>query len=308
MKTPIFKNAQTQELFDKQGFVTIPFLKAEQINQLNNLFDELHPTLPENGFFSGSYSSDLEYKQKASEAIVRIFEASNQLHFTNYTPFGASFLVKMSSENSDLEVHQDWTIVDETRYYALNCWVPLCDINLDNGPLMVLPGSHFDKYPSLRSPTMEFFFKYKEQELIKHLIPLTVKAGEAIVLSQSLVHYSPPNLSGNIRKAITSGIKSKGAPMLFHYTKSRKESLFEIEQYAMSESFLLEFENFMDDILKKPKGQFSTSFTHEQYFPEEEEMKQFVKKLRTEAGFPYPEKTKSFWQKITSKLGLQHVG
>ena len=96
---------------------------------------------------------------------------------------GGAFLFKMPSENSELMMHQDWTIVDEGKYYALNVWVPLTDINEKNGALMVLPGSHFRSIQTLRAPTLPFFFSGNENILKEHLVPLYVKAGEAVIVT-----------------------------------------------------------------------------------------------------------------------------
>src|SRR5271156_848481 len=143
MAITIFKDEQMQALFDKQGFLTVPFIDASELKQLNDLFDELHPDLPKEGFVSGSYSPNLEYKKKASDAIVKVLSKQYERLFVNYQPFGAAFLFKMPSKNSELGIHQDWTIVDENKFVALNCWIPLTDINEVNGALHVVPGSHY---------------------------------------------------------------------------------------------------------------------------------------------------------------------
>lgn len=253
MRSPIFLDNETQKQFDQQGFVVVKFIDEDQLDALNHLFNQFHATLPGSGFFSSSYSSDLKYKQEVSQAIVNVLEKSYQNTFTNYTPFGASFLVKMPSENSALAVHQDWTIVDETKHYALNCWIPLTSITESNGPLMVLPGSHFDNYATLRAPTLNFFFSHDEEEVMKRLQPIIPKLGEAIVLNQSLIHYSPPNNSKTVRKAITAGVKTANTPMWFHYKNRETEK---IERFEMPEDFLISFENFMEDIFKPPNGKF----------------------------------------------------
>jgi ectoine hydroxylase-related dioxygenase (phytanoyl-CoA dioxygenase family) len=51
--------------------------------------------------------------------------------------------------------------------------------------------------------------------MIDNSIPMEVKAGEAVVLNQSIVHYSPPNKSDKIRIAITSGVMSAAPKMNF---------------------------------------------------------------------------------------------
>ncbi|MGB1318953.1 MAG: phytanoyl-CoA dioxygenase family protein, partial [Flavobacteriales bacterium] len=248
----IFKDAALQKQFDEQGFVKVPFINQEQIDELDKLFDDMHPELPEEGFISGSYSSDTEYKQTASDHFKRIFHESYERLFQNYTPFGGSFLYKVPSENSDLVLHQDWTIVDEEKAVALNCWVPLCDTDMNNGTLMVLPGSHYSNYPVHRAPTLDFFFNGNDDLVREKLIPMNAKAGEAVILNQSLIHYSPPNLSGKIRKAITSGVKTKGAPMQFFYHDKETQKP-ELDLYKMDENFLIMFDDFGKDIFLPPK-------------------------------------------------------
>ena len=64
MSIRIFKDDQMQALFDKQGFLTVQFINEAEVKQLNDLFDQLHPSLPLQGFVSGSYSADFEYKKR----------------------------------------------------------------------------------------------------------------------------------------------------------------------------------------------------------------------------------------------------
>jgi len=249
MNKRIFKNEAHQLLFEKQGYIVLPFITETEVKELDRLFDEMHPALNEGGFFSGSYSSDFEYKKKASEAIVKVFDRAYQELFVNYTPFGAAFLYKVPGQNSELAAHQDWTIVDETKNVALNCWVPLCDVNKENGALSILPGSHYDAFNVIRSPTLPFFFSGSDSLVLNELVPMEVKAGTAVILNQSVIHYSPPNHSKSVRKAITAGIKSEGSQMYFHYKVPEKE---ELEVFEMEDDFLISFKDFKNDIGKRP--------------------------------------------------------
>lgn len=283
MSVRIFRNIEHQKTFDKQGFFCTPFLRNAEIKELIDLFDDLHPDLTDDGFFSGSYSKDLEYKKKASNQIVKVFSRAYEEIFINYTPFGGAFLYKTPGENSDLAAHQDWTIVDENTGVALNCWVPLCDITLFNGPIMVLPGSHFAKHPVLRSPTIPFFFAGQEKVIMDELEPILVKAGTAIILNQSVVHYSPPNRSKKVRKAITAGIKSTGSQMFFHYKLPNEDKL---EIFEEDDDFLLRFDNFAEDIFQRPKLGESIGFM-DYKLPSytDEELYKKIKSLKEAAGF-----------------------
>ncbi len=286
MSKVIFKDEAQQALFDKQGFVVAPFLEEHEVAALNALFDSLHPNLQQNaGFVSGSYSPDAAYKQKASEEIVKIFSKHYERLFVNYQPFGAAFLYKMPNPNSQLGIHQDWTIVDEEQYIALNCWVPLTDVDATNGALAMVPGTHYDKIKSIRCPTLPFFFANNDDVMEKAAVPVYVKAGYVVVLDQSIVHYSPPNRSNKIRKAITAGVKSKGVDMTFHYRDHAVENA-PIERFRMPENFLISFDNFLQDIVQRPKyGVPLGTVDFEQKILERNEVIALTKRLTREAGF-----------------------
>jgi hypothetical protein len=300
----IFKDEQMQALFDKQGFLTVPFIDAGELKQLNDLFDELHPNLPKEGFVSGSYSPNLEYKKRASDAIVKVLSQQYERLFVNYQPFGAAFLFKMPSKNSELGIHQDWTIVDENKFVALNCWIPLTDINEINGALHVVPGSHYPSYHTLRAPTVPFFFSGNEDVVIAESVPLYVKAGEAVILNQSVIHYSPPNRSNKIRKAITAGVKSLGAPMRFHY-KTPQADDNRLEAFDMPEDFLISFDDFYKDIFERPKmGESIGNIHYSSPILPREKVVNLVANMKINSGFkvskaePVAAPQKSFFKRL----------
>lgn len=284
MSVRIFKDQAHQEQFDREGFICLPFLLDEEVKELDAFFDELHPNLRENGFFSGSYSSDFAYKQRASEKIVEVFSRAYEKTFINFTPFGGAFLYKTPGDQSELAAHQDWTIVNEDEAIALNCWVPLCDVSFENGPIMVLPGSQYTKHPVLRAPTLPFFFSGNDDLVVDELIPMEVKAGTAVILNQSVIHYSPKNTTDTIRKAITAGVKSQGDIMRFHYKIPNEDKL---EIFEEDDDFLLRFDNFIEDIAQRPKLGKSIGFIDynlPQYSREELYAK--LKELKSAAGYP----------------------
>ncbi|MGK0390715.1 MAG: hypothetical protein ACI94Y_003475 [Maribacter sp.] len=284
MHQAIFKDPQQQELFDKQGYIITPFIDRETVAFLDKTFDELHPNLPDKGFISGSYSADFEYKKKASDLIAQTFEPSFKRLFQNYTPFGGAFLFKVPSPESELMIHQDWSIVDENKYYALNIWVPLIDITPENGPLMVLPGSHYQKLNTLRAPTLPYFFSGHEEEVKKYLVPAHIPAGHAVVLNQSVVHYSSANNSTVVRKAITAGVKSEGAKLRLYYN-DMKDGKDELEMFDQEDDFLISFEDFIGEIFSRPKiGESKGKFDYKVPSFEKEEFNQLMIGMQKNAG------------------------
>lgn len=285
MSVNIFKNNEHQNLFDKQGFIVLPFLNTEEIEKLQTVFDQLHPDISASGFFSSSYSSNYNYKKNASDEIIKNFSRSYEEYFVDYTPFGGAFLFKVPGANSELAAHQDWTIVDEKNSVALNCWVPLCDISIDNGPLMILPGSHFKNLNVLRAPTLPFFFSGEDKMIVDELEPMLVKAGTAVILNQSVIHYSLPNIGNSVRKAITAGIKSKGAQMYFYY-KDHNSDKNELEVFEQEDDFLLRFENFFEEISQRPKNGKSIGYISYK-LPQlnRKDLYDKIKEMKTSAGF-----------------------
>ena len=192
-------------------------------------------------------------------------------------------MVKDTSESSECPIHQDAQFVDETKGFSISVWVPLCDVNKENGALSILPGSHYDAFNVIRSPTLPFFFSGSDSLVLNELVPMEVKAGTAVILNQSVIHYSPPNHSKSVRKAITAGIKSEGSQMYFHYKVPEKE---ELEVFEMEDDFLISFKDFGNDIRKRPYLGKSIGFIPYKILQlPETELKEVLKKMKNKAGF-----------------------
>jgi hypothetical protein len=303
----IFQDPDLQAQFDRKGYILLDFLTPEDVQYLESLFHEGHSDLPKSRFMSDSYSADEDMKKMASRKITEVFLPHFSRYFKDFSPFGSSFLYKTPGTESALAPHQDWTIVDESKALALNIWVPLCDTTVHNGTLHVLPGSHLHILP-LRAPTLPFFFSGNEDVLMPYLLPIEVKAGQAVVLNQRLVHYSSPNLSDQVRIAITSGIKTAGEPMVFYYRDDeRGEDVLEV--YHQEDDFLISFKNFMEDIRKRPYlGVKGGEISYKLPQPSADELKNLLNQMYASAGISPPmiqtSKTSGWRSKVRQLLGI----
>tara|TARA_B100000989_G_C19525386_1_gene466555 strand:- start:2617 stop:3342 length:726 start_codon:yes stop_codon:yes gene_type:complete len=83
---------------------------------------------------------------------------------------------------------------------SITVWVPLQDTNLINGTLKIVPFSHKEKnyYGSIKKSSVI----RKEKIDDKNLASISVKLGQAIVLSQFTAHTSGDNLSKKIRYSL----------------------------------------------------------------------------------------------------------
>lgn len=246
MSHTIFKDSALQAQFDQDGYVQIPLLEPQDIPALRTLFQQYFPN-PAPGFFSSSYLPDFELKKEISQAIVAILEKRMASYFANYRLLGSAFLSKNPGKRSEMPLHQDWTIVDESEHVAVNVWTPLQDADQRNGSLQVLKGSHAF-LPVMRAPTLPFFYEPYQSDMRQSLTPLSVKATEAVVLNQAVIHASPPNQTTDCRIAITTGMVSSAATTQFFY----QEKPGELEVFDMEDDFFLRFKDFHKDIFQRP--------------------------------------------------------
>jgi hypothetical protein len=100
-----------------------------------------------------------------------------------------------------VQLHQDWTFVDESRYQAIAIWCPLVEVSAENGCLRVVPGSH-----RLNNHPRGFQESFPYTDLLPcieryYLVDVPMKAGQAFVYTQTLFHSSLPNRSDRLRLA-----------------------------------------------------------------------------------------------------------
>lgn len=226
MSVRIFNNENLQRQFDENGFVVLPFLDAEQVRQLNQLYSELN--IQANSFHSSSFFTDVSVKKKINEIGEQIFQEKVSATFRDIKKLGCSFLTKPVGESGRMPVHQDWTVVDETKYYSVTIWTALQDVNEENGAMRVLPRSHrFTN--TLRAPTLPSEYSEVQETILNAMQTVSLKAGEALIFNHALLHASFDNLSEKPRLAFTYGLIPKEAS-LFLYHKNEKGLL---EKYAM---------------------------------------------------------------------------
>ena len=74
MSKALLQNPEQQALFDRQGFLVVPFLSPEAVLELDRFFDEMHPQLNDQaGFVSSTYDQDPTYKRAVSDKIGAVF-------------------------------------------------------------------------------------------------------------------------------------------------------------------------------------------------------------------------------------------
>ena len=245
----MFREQAMQDAFERDGFVVVPFYTQEEILELTELYQRLHPK-DEKGFFPSTFSQDKHYRATADTEIRRLCARSIDKYLEDIKVICGSFIVKSPGPESAMCVHQDMTLVDESKYTGINIWVPLIDLTPTNGAIQVLRGSH-RIYPTYRGSTVPEIYAEVNEEIKDCMETLYLKAGEAVIFDQSIIHYSDANLSDGVRIVTNTYFTHKDATFRIAYWN--KDFGKKVELFDEPENFMTDFEQFGHNIHDKPK-------------------------------------------------------
>ena len=232
MVNNIFKNSAYATRFQEDGYFVLPFFCKDEIDKLKAIYDGIHHN-EELIFESTSFIEDAAFKEAINSQVELVFKTKIESLFQDYKSLGTSFLTKRIGNNTNMPIHQDWTVVDEDKFASVTCWIPLVDTTFHNGAIQVIEGSHLLS-KALRGPSLPISFD--DIDLAPFLKTMPLKAGEAIIFNHALLHASHSNLSDKERVAVTFGLTHKEAQLLMYYSKEDT-----VEKWEMPDSMFIEY-------------------------------------------------------------------
>jgi len=220
------------------GFVVVDLLNAEATSSLHAAYKTLTRTA-HNGFDSSILSRDTQYREAVNTAILATITTPLKSLFDGYRVAFCTFAVKSAySTESEVPMHQDWSFVDEDHYTSMGLWCPLDDVNLDNGCLQVVQGSHAFSHPPRAACTPFAYPQLETQLREQHLTSVPMKAGQAMLFDNRLFHCSPPNHTGSERVAATAVIVPQACKLRYYHIADRQQPN-RIEVFEVEDSFYL---------------------------------------------------------------------
>lgn len=155
-------------------------------------------------------------------------------------PFGAAYCINPPNAINSCKPHQDPAYVDETRTYSVIAWIPLEDIQKDNGCLHILPKSHLwgnDK----RSISMDWAFEKFSLEFWNYLQPIITQKGDIVIFDAALIHGTNINTTNKNRVAINIPLLPRNEQMItFTATSKNLGNKYEIDADYYLEEYLFE--------------------------------------------------------------------
>lgn len=238
----VFKDIKLHEQLEENGFVVIPFYTQKDIEQLEDFYIE-HTKINNTGFQPTTYFNSLAYRLNASNFIKKIAEPHIERYLHQYKTYMGSFIVKHNDKNSELGVHQDMSLVNESKFMSMNIWSPLCDTTKKNGALYLIPKSH-RIFPTYRNATIKNIYDKHCHTIKKYMQPVNMNAGDAIIFDNSILHFSPINQSDKIRIATNVFITHQEAKITISYHDKAKNK---IELFEQEDDFFTSYTQFSND-------------------------------------------------------------
>ncbi|MDB5282551.1 MAG: hypothetical protein JWO06_1626, partial [Bacteroidota bacterium] len=139
-----FINEQEQQEMAERGFKHVSLFSLSEINALKELYQNNFGHVEVKQLYSnhsgGVTPPDLTLR--VSDAIEAIIGDTLRKSLKNFRFFLGAFINKQAKLEEELELHQDWNIVNEQVRPSIQIWIPLAPVNQQNGVLFVMEGSH----------------------------------------------------------------------------------------------------------------------------------------------------------------------
>jgi hypothetical protein len=260
----IIKDADVRKTVHEKGFFIDEIEHLDVLNRLNQLYEETHQLKSEEGgMFYSVYSQDTAYRKHIFEECSKIFTPFLNEKFVDFKVVIYSFVVKLPGKKSEFYLHQDTTGLDETKHSPLSLWIPLQDVDKNNGCLGIIPKSHnfFSPYRSISFPAP---FDHIQQKVKQYLQPLPMKKGEVLIFDNRILHHSFSNNSNQPRVALICGLFPKEAKFITCH-KPEYKCGGKIELIEHNDDYLLTGKNFLIDCQKRPETGESLGWVEDLY-------------------------------------------
>ncbi len=208
--SPTTLSVEQVESYNKQGLIRpISIFSEDEIREIRRYFDDLLQRVIAKGGDSYSISSaHLEYGPVWDLLNdQRIVGAVSDLFGENVIGWGSHFFCKMPHDGKAVAWHQDSSYWPLSPSKALTVWLAIDDVDMENGGMKFIAGSHLHGHMTYRPSTAEEHNVLNQTidnpEQYGKLIENPLQAGQISIHSDLLLHGSEPNCSDRRRCALT---------------------------------------------------------------------------------------------------------
>lgn len=243
----LFKNLEYQSLFEQQGFIKIDnsILDLNDINTLTQFLNTSGILMQTNDpVFIAMDHPEKSLVNSMTEIISQMVTSKLEMYIIDPMFFYGSFIIKYPNKNLVVKPHQDGTFIDdELSNNSFTCWIPLVDVDINNGCIGVIKGSNkiLTNIRPLPSPYVYRPLDKFATSLLPYFELIPMKAGECLIFDNKLFHISPPNTSINIRPAISLWFTQKNNQLIHYFLKPN--TVDRVLKYKIDSNFFIKYDN-----------------------------------------------------------------
>ena len=243
--TKAFTDENINKFFYENGFVKHGQIDKKTVDDLINLSENLKiPDFVGCDFNCGMNSDIYDARKAMQDNLTNILMPFFEPLLDNYSSYSSSFVNKNPNDKFLILAHQDFSYTREPEIPSIMCWIPLVDVDINNGAIGFIPKSHlmYDynrafPFPAYYTPVVK-----NEIELMNYVKIIDMKAGEMVFFMNNTIHGSFANYTDKVRYAININFVKKGEK-IYAYIRNPKTDGATLLKYEVDKYFLVRHNN-----------------------------------------------------------------
>ena len=212
---PTFRDPALEARFRELGWVLVDLISDDDVAELLATCRRHHPS-PVTTWDSDFFSSSPQVKAEVRQAITTAFRAGIERVLTDHQAIMTNFVVNWPGPDGGLPLHHHSSLVDERHHRSVVIWCAVDDAVEDNGTLHVVERSHRVPLGPWSEGRPDWFADRREELVDRHLTGVTVRAGQALIFDNALLHCSFPNQTVAPRRTAVAVATPRSAPIRYY--------------------------------------------------------------------------------------------
>jgi ectoine hydroxylase-related dioxygenase (phytanoyl-CoA dioxygenase family) len=214
---PAHLTLEQVEQYNEKGYVfPVDIFSQSEIESIRSYFDELLPKALEAGWNSYELTNWHKHCQGVWDIVTdsRIIDVMEDMLGETVILRHSHFFAKLPGDGMRVSWHQDASYWPLTPSKVVSAWLAIDDVDLGNGAMQVIPGSHLRAQVEFRDSTADEHNVLNQtvenpEEHGDPPVALELKAGQISLHSDWVLHGSEPNESNRRRCGLAMRYLSK---------------------------------------------------------------------------------------------------
>lgn len=260
-----------QEKMERDGFLVLQICEPQAVDGLASKLEKLGLGDHDGDLIFNKNFPDMDSVMALQKVLSGFFLPKMKSWLSGVTGMEGTLYYKQAG-SAATGYHQDWSSVDESKFYSWSIWLPLADVGADGGTFKVIKGSH-RLFPCHRSATLDWPLKPYSELFDEYHQVVPIKKGQAIIFNHALIHGTTSNATNQKRTAAIMGLRSEQAQPIHYYQPEGTKS--EVEVFALNDFFMCKY-----DYRSRPGEELGTFLKKISYLPEKLEAETVERRIQ----------------------------